>query len=312
MSLRLPSLAYRLLLAWVFLLSLGGGHAWANVNIGVLYPAVQEPFFSVFQNILRGIEATPGVVVKHYPLPEEFDSRPVEAWLQREQIDTVIALGRQGLAAAQALNNKRPVVVGALPITPGGFAGVSLSPDPAVLFQHLKELAPSVRRVHIVHSESSAWLVKRAEAEAKSHGLRLSSYPAGDLREAVNQYRTLLQSIRGTSEAIWLPLDNITAGDDVILPMVLQAAWERSLVVFSSKPPHAQRGALFSVVPDNVAMGQRLGGMAAAAALDRRSVAQVVPLGELQVAVNLRTAFHLGLRFTPRQQERFDLVFPSR
>jgi putative ABC transport system substrate-binding protein len=36
-----------------------------------------------------------------------------------------------------------------------------------------------------------------------------------------------------------------------------------------------------------------------------------LPLSDLRVAVNLRTAAHLGLRFTPRQQREFDLVFPS-
>jgi putative ABC transport system substrate-binding protein len=38
---------------------------------------------------------------------------------------------------------------------------------------------------------------------------------------------------------------------------------------------------------------------------------EAVPLTDLHLAVNLRTAAHLGLRFSPRQQEKFHLVFPS-
>ncbi|WP_221251834.1 ABC transporter substrate binding protein [Desulfuromonas versatilis] len=247
-------------------------------------------------------------MVKTYALPETPDARALEFWLQNEGVDSVIALGRQGLMAAQSLGDKRPVIIGALPIAPGSVSGISLSPEPAVLFRHLNELAPNVSRVHVVHTERNQWLIKKAETAARAHGLTLSTYQVNDLRDAVHKYRKILQSIRGPAEAIWLPLDNVTADDDVILPIVLQAAWEKEFVVFSSKPPHAQRGALFSVLPNHFGMGQQL----AKVALNGPHPAGVAPLENLDIAVNLRTAFHLGLRFTPRQQENFDLVFPSR
>jgi putative tryptophan/tyrosine transport system substrate-binding protein len=299
-----------LFLCCFLLLIPGGSHSTAQTNIAVLYPEVSEPFFSVFQTIIRGIENQTGAV-KLYALAEDADPVRLNGWLRQEQIDSVIALGRHGLLASQALEEPRRVTIGALPITPGGGAGISLSPDPAVLFQHLREVVPSVRRIHVVYTESNAWLMPIAEAAAQSRGLKFSPQRVSDLREAVHQYRTLLQNIRGTSEAIWLPLDNITANDDVILPMVLQAAWEKGLVVFSSKPPHAQRGALFSMYPDHFGMGQHLARMASSEKTGAQ-MPEVVPLANLQLAVNLRTAFHLGLRFTPRQQEKFDLVFPSR
>lgn len=308
MSLRRYSLWLGFLFFWALLLVAGNSLSWANSKVAVLYPAVKEPYFSVFQNILRGIESSLGPAARPYALPESFDSRQLNDWLQREQIDSIIALGKQGLQAAQSLGEKRPVVIGALPVAPGGFSGISLSPDPSILFRHLKELVPNVKRVHVVFSDSNAWLIKRAESSARSYGLRFSAYPVNDLREAVHQYRNLLQSIRGPSEAIWLPLDNTTASDDVILPLVLQAAWEKNIVVFSSKPPHAQRGALFSFYPDHFGMGQSLGRMAS---VNTSLSPGIIPLADLQLAVNLRTAFHLGLRFTTRQQEGFDLIFPS-
>jgi putative ABC transport system substrate-binding protein len=166
-----------------------------------------------------------------------------------------------------------------------------------------------VERVHVVYSESSAWLINAAETAARSRGLQLAAYPAADLREAVHHYRSLLQNNANRSQAIWLPLDNITANEEIVLPMLLQAAWDKGLVLFSSKPSHAQRGALFSMFPDHLAMGRTLAEMASQPS--RSMAAGIVPLAQLQLAVNLRTAAHLGLRFAPRQQETFDLVFPS-
>lgn len=302
-SFSLAVLIFALLLFFSFY-----GHSWAQAKVAVLYPTVKEPYFSVFQSILRGIDSSLGPAARPYALPDNFDPRVLNDWLQREQIDTVIALGKQGMAAAQGLGGKRPVVVGALPVTPGGFSGISLSPDPSIMFRHLKDLAPNVRRVHVIFTETNGWVIRKAELAARSHGIRLSAYHVNDLREAVHQYRSLLQTLRGPSEAIWLPLDNVTANDDVILPLVLQAAWEKNIVVFSSKPPHAQRGALFSLFPDHYAMGQSLARMALNVS---PASPDVVPLADLQLAVNLRTAFHLGLRFTSREQEKFNLVFPS-
>ncbi|WP_302504350.1 ABC transporter substrate binding protein [Geoalkalibacter halelectricus] len=289
--------------------SIGATSSWAQTRVAVLYPQVQEPFLSVFQSILRGVESDASLTARPFALPENPDLVALDAWLESEGIDRVIALGRQGVAAAQALNGSPKIVFGALSAPPQGISGISLSPGPVVMFQHLADLAPRVRNVHLVYSSANAWLVPLAESAAKAQGLRLATYQVADLREALHEYRHLLQSLRGPTHAIWLPLDNITADDELVLPLVLQGALEKGLVVFSSKPAHAQRGALFSVYPEHFVLGQSLARMVASATQQEPVIA---PLADVQLAVNLRTAFHLGLRFTPRQQERFDLVFPTR
>lgn len=303
---------YTLLIAfWVLWGWIDIGHVWAGTNVAVLYPKVNEPYRSIFNKILEGIESDVGSAAKPYPLSEDIDYTRVKEWLQKEQIRAIIALGKPGFVAALAAGDELPVVTGALQIAPGNLFGISLSPDPTLLFKHLKELVPKAKGVHVVYTESTGWLIKLAESAARARGLRFTAYPVHDLREAVRQYQELLRTFRGPTEAIWLPLDHVSANEDVILPMLLQAAWDRDLVIFSSKPSHAQRGALFSLFPDYFAMGQSLARMALHP--DRSLARQgVIPLADVKVAVNLRTALHLGLRFTPRQQERFGLLFPSR
>ena len=92
-----------------------------------------------------------------------------------------------------------------------------------------------------------------------------------------------------------------------ILPLTLRESWNRNIAVFSSNPSHVPRGVLFSLYPDNRAMGRTLAAMAVE---EGNGAASIEPLGDLRVAVNLRTAEHLGLDLSSRQRREFDLVFP--
>jgi putative tryptophan/tyrosine transport system substrate-binding protein len=92
------------------------------------------------------------------------------------------------------------------------------------------------------------------------------------------------------------------------LPLILKEAWDKNLTVFSSSPNHVKRGALFSLYPDNVAMGRRLAAMARNDAGAPKEA--IVPLRDLQTAVNLRTADHLGLDLSRRDRSQYSLTYP--
>jgi putative ABC transport system substrate-binding protein len=127
----------------------------------------------------------------------------------------------------------------------------------------------------------------------------------------MHHYRTLLNDSRPNTDAIWLPLDRVTVNDDVVLPLLLQSAWNNNLAIISNKPAHAKRGALFAMYPDHYGLGQELSALLKQLTGESRK-SQVIPLKRLQLAVNLRTASHLGLSFTPDQKDDFTLTFPSR
>jgi putative ABC transport system substrate-binding protein len=190
---------------------------------------------------------------------------------------------------------------------------LSLAPDPALMFARLKDLMPAVRRVHVVYDpRHNAWLLRLAREAARTRSLELVTHEASDLRAALRHYQEILTNVDPRTDALWLPQDATTVEDSSVLPMVLQQAWNRSLVVFSSNVAHVQRGALFALYPDNVELGRNLAssalGVLGAGAQESRAV---VPLKDVLLAVNLRTANHLGLRLSYEQQRRFDLVFPQ-
>ena len=95
-----------------------------------------------------------------------------------------------------------------------------------------------------------------------------------------------------------------------MLPLVLHESWNRNLAVFSSSLGHVRRGVLFSLYPDNAGLGRHLADTAQEyLASGNYGEHGMILLREVLLAINLRTAMHLGLD-TSRPQG-FDMVFPE-
>lgn len=310
---RLRAAALVLVLAWGLGFPLAG---FAESEVAVLYPDVREPYRSVFLEIVNGVEEGLGASVAQYAVPDRLDPQGLSAWISSTSPKVVIALGTRALYAAKTLNPPDGgIIVGAVMSEPegaNGFSGISLTPDPHALFDRLRQLSPSVRQVSVIYSpHQNAWLIDLARDAAKARGLKLEAFPTRNLREAAATYREILRRA-GPTDAIWLPQDPITVDEQAILSSILKEAWDRNVVVFSSNPAHVRRGALFSLFPDNSGLGRSLARMARER-LYRPGAAQsgMTPLHDLLIAVNVRTAEHLGLSFSARELRRFDLVFPS-
>jgi putative ABC transport system substrate-binding protein len=285
-------------------------------TVAIVYPEVREPFRSVFLEIARGMEQELGKPVAHYVLRER-DSSPDKLIddLKNDHIDVVVTLGRAGLAVAKSLSAAFPVVIGATMIRPDevpqGLTGISLTPAPEAMFDHLKKLVPDIKKVTVIYDpRQTAWEIQHAERAAQERGLTLVAQPTGNLRDSSDLFRQILVEIKDNSIALWLPRENTAMDEQSLLPEVLREAWEKNFVVFSSNLEHVRKGALFSLYPDNVGMGRSLAGLAL------RQVAgdkfeSVELLQDLLVAVNLRTAEHLGLRFSNQTRREFAMVFPT-
>ncbi|MCB1954823.1 MAG: hypothetical protein KDG55_04065 [Rhodocyclaceae bacterium] len=287
----------------------------AAVGVAVLYPKLEEPFGTVFQQIVTGIEAALHNPVVSIALAGTDAVESIEQVLREHGTRVVIALGRHGLEVATSLADRLPVVGGAVLASPTDGSGadtvVSLTPDPDLLFQRLRVLSPGSRRIFVVHSSSNDWLIEIARRAARAQKLELVATAASDRQSAVKAYRDIMKDAR-PMDAIWLPQDALVVDRDVVLPFVLQGSWDRSLVLFSSTLGHVQRGALFALYPDNHRMGEHLA--SSALALDKHSrqeQTQVEPLRELLAAINVRTASHLGLDVDDSLAD-YALTFPVR
>jgi putative ABC transport system substrate-binding protein len=286
-------------------------------RIAVIYPDIHEPYLSIFREFISGIDEGFDGPLDLYPLGEGEELPKLRGWLEEKGIQVIIALGHRGSKAALELPATFRVVIGAVTTIPdsGGHSvsGIILTPDPDRLFDQLQRLAPQVSRITVLYNpDRTGWLIERASLAARARGLDLNALRCQDLRNAAGLYREVLsKSLDDGKEAIWISQDPCTVDTRVILPMLLREAWDKKVILFSSNPAHVKRGVLFSFFPDNVGAGRGLGALAERYVQTDSTGSTIMPLQNLLTAVNLRTADHLGLRFTSQQRRGFDLVFPA-
>jgi putative ABC transport system substrate-binding protein len=285
-------------------------------GIAVLYPDIGDPYRSVFMRIIEGVEEQAKGRVLSVAVGANSNPQDVASELRQQDVRVVIALGRNGLKMASQLERDIGIIAGGVLSMPESdarnVAVFSLAPDPGLLFARLQSLMPAAKRVFVVYDpRQNSWLLKLAREAAAAKGLELVAYEAADLKTGLRMYQEVFGAMDPRKDALWLPQDSTTVDESSVLPLVLQEAWSRSLAVFSSSVVHVRRGALFSLYPDNVQIGRNLGS-AAQAQLSSGGAqrASVTPLRSVLVAVNVRTANHLGLNLGSRQQS-FDMVFPE-
>jgi putative ABC transport system substrate-binding protein len=284
-------------------------------TIAVIYPDIGEPYREIFTKIIVGIEDKAGTGLAKYPVRSDTDITMLKASLLRHHTKVVIALGRQGMKTATALGNDIRVVVGGVLTVPKnetqGQLVISLSPDPALLFARMKALMPATKRVFVVYDPRiNGWLITLAKEAARTQGLELVEHEAHDLRSAVRFYQEIFSAADSHSDVLWLPQDSTTVEESSVLPLVLQESWSQDIAVFSSNFVHVRRGILFSLYPDNVALGKSLAGLAQGMLVSGNDGTHgMMPLRDVQSAVNLRTAQHLGI--TSARYQGFDLTFPE-
>lgn len=303
-----------LLLACVLCFAVvGDGGAQPRTSVAVLFPDVPEPYRSIFTKIIEGIEERSNGKVASIALSPNINPQELVGQLKRQEIKTVIALGRDGIKIGSHLDNDFKVMIGGV-VTASSldaqhwFVG-SLAPDPAQLFTRLKSMLPQIKKIHVIYDPGqSGWLIKLAQQAAKNHGMELVAQEAIDIKAAMLLYQNVLSRADPKTEALWLAQDKTTVQDSVVLPVVLRSAWSNNLVVFSSNINHVSQGVLFAMYPNNVEYGKKLGQMAQQANLARG----LHPLRELLVGVNRSTASHLGVNFSFAQLQEFDLVLPER
>lgn len=176
------------------------------------------------------------------------------------------------------------------------------------MLRWLHKLKPEIKQVHVVYQEDyNGWLIRIAEQVAPGNQLTVVKHPVTNVREAATAFRTILNETDPTDNAIWLMQRDPSLDEKAVVPEILAQAWNKSFVVFSSNPSHVPRGALFALYPNNEAMGASL----ARLALDKQQK-RIIPLEDLHIAVNVRTASHVGKNFSRREEQQFDLIFPNR
>ena len=307
-----------LLLAFFAAISSGSafsdGQKKGAENFAVIYPEVRAPFTAIFREIINGIDEQLEKGFIEISLPQKITLDELEKQLKANHINSAIVLGSRGLRLAAKINGDRKIVSGAAISTPqtcpANVSCLSMLLSPEKMLEQLKKLAPQVKSVHVVYNkERDNWLIEMAVSAAKDLGITINAVAAGNLHANAEFYRDTVNAL-GNTDALWLLQRDPALRDKNLIEVILEGAWKRDFVVFSSNPTHAKKGALFAMYPNNRELGKSLAEIALSQVNGKTYETQ--PLTNLNTAINLRTAGHLELNISRDQEETFNLIFPSR
>ncbi len=288
------------------------GMAYGKECVDVYYPEVRRPYSDVIDEIISGVENGTSWKIKRRVIDETLLHSTAITLV--DACAVAIGLGRGGMTVVKA--QERPHVVGAVYIQPGEgqeTAGISLVPEQEEIFKRLKHFVPYVTTVYVVYNASnSRRYVDDAVVKAEEYGLTLVTLEAENLHESIRVYTRVFETANVEHSAIWLLHDDSVLDSETILPLVLTEAWKKRLVVFSNQLVHVRNGVLFSVYPNNDAMGKRLGRLAQECAVTGCRAQPISLLRDLNTAVNTRTAERLRVRIRPRGDPYVTLMFPRR
>jgi putative ABC transport system substrate-binding protein len=278
-----------------------------SAELLVLYPQVHAPFSKIFEDISSGAEEGFEGDSSSQSISEGVSASKI---LRRKQPNILLALGNGGLKSLEGVDSNVPVVVGAVSHQHNDYPGISIVPDPKVIIDRLLLLSPSVGRIHVVKKSIGSDLqLDGADKYLVALNKELIVHQSKDIREAASIYARLIDEA-SDGDAIWILQDGSYV-NSAIFSLLLDAAWSKGLIVFSSNPLHVKHGALFAVYPDNKNMGVSLGRLANEV-LKGEVTRGMRTLQDTFLAVNERTSHHLGLSLTSEIKEHVNLLLPAR
>jgi len=299
-----------ILLAMAAMVFAGGVAADDETEIVVVYPKVREPFAALYRDYLVGISETVPGKITEYAINGESQASLAKA-VDLSPPDVFMAIGNKSVKIADQVRGGKPLVavVANRQYESVLSGGILLKPSADVYMANLLDIYDKIHKIYVVYSpEYDQDLVNDAKTIAERRGIVFTAVKATDIREAAAGYQKFLQEAKAYS-AIWLLPDNGFL-DSSLLSTILDVAWEKKLIVFSSNPLFVKHGALFAVYPDNRGVGVTLGEIALS--VENGEKLPLQPLRDVRLAVNERTINHLGIDLSPEVRRRIELMLPGR
>lgn len=299
----------------IILLWFAAIHGASGDPVLVLYPEAPDPYRLAFEQLMTGIARTVGGPVQRRMVTATTERAQIQSWLDSVERDTaVVILGQPTTVLVELGQDRRAgrrVFVGGVNALPGHvpWPGVSLIVEPTLYLQTLRELLPNIRRViAFYHAQDSAW-VPLATRAAASVGVSVEPVAVTDVVSAVREVTQALKTLDPQTTALWFTANTLDLDPELLVPFVLERAWDQNIAVFSDTVTHAKRGFLFALYPDYTEIGAELGqrirqgaaGQTAGFTLTRAA----------RFALNGRTARHLGIPLSDDLIRRADPLYPQ-
>lgn len=285
----------------------------ATFNVTVFYPEARKPYSTLFESIISGIKEQPRVNLHARSINKSMLETDILSSIHQDNPDAVIMLGGGMRSLQEKIGSSFKTIHGASFFSTNdlnkGLSGISMDPDPILLFKELKKIHPRIKKIHVVFDpKTNGWLIQRAQESTNSSEIKIIPHEAPNVQQAALIYKEIARNSDHTEDALWLLHHDPTLDSKSLLPRILADAWKYKQVVISSNPSHVRRGALISLLPDNQQIGKDLA-LATVSILNGQKV-KITPMKSSLVVANIRTAKHLSSLITLKNKADFALIYP--
>lgn len=248
-------------------------------------------------------------------LSQPYDTHAMARWIanHRDAGSALIVLGHQAIRAVQPLNTGLPLVVGGINHLPERFQAPSVSVviDPALFLDRMQQLLPNTRTVTVIYLAHQSAILPQIEQAAQPRRVSVQPVPVTDAIDAVRQITRVFDRVDPRSTALWFTTDTLSLDTGVLFPFVLEQTWERRLPAFSDTVAHARRGLLFVLYPDFFEVGKELGDRTKATVAGKTPASPFTFTRAARLALNTRTAQHLGIPLGADVNGQATVLFPA-
>ncbi|MEM8843907.1 MAG: ABC transporter substrate binding protein [Pseudomonadota bacterium] len=289
-------------------------HAYAEPKVGIIIPELRAPYNEIYDAISDGIDKGLQGTPERLLLEKDYSSEIITDWLSDQGIESIIALGSLGQKSTVYLPSNMSVVLGAVLSSSSEiteYPSIALIANPIEQFNLLKKLDSKRTKIVVVYNPSkNQWLIDLAKQQIEASKIQLIAYQATDIKQSARIYDEVLRTENLDTTALWIMQDRSVVDSRVVLPFILEKAWQKNVVVFSGSPGHVKNGVLFCLYPNNIEHGEQAANLLLKEIKGFPVEDKIYPTKGLQKAINSRTAEHLGLSITRSDLREFDLVFP--
>ena len=286
---------------------------WANEVYALLYPQIDEPTRSIFDEARRTIRqrvAEQRNQLVERSLPPNSDSRAAaQVWLAASKPGVVLALGRTALDAVSGLEKTYSIVVGLADIAmqeQPDVSAVTLLPEPRDFFTTIQTLSPRTQRIFVVFDPARhSWLIEIATRQALELSLTLMPLSTTDIRGASVHFTNIFRYSNPSTDFLWI-IDSQFVTDDATLPMLVKESWLSRFPVCSTAAQHLTRGVLCTTYAPPASVGDWMMRLGEERLLGHPP--RIVMPKKISRGVNVRVSSHLGLSVGPSQRRFFELI----
>jgi hypothetical protein len=280
---------YRILIFFIFLSLPVYGKAPLVI---IAYSSSDASYNSAYAQVIAGIEKELSYT-KMVDIVANSNDVDVQALLDSNSPDKVIALGKGVVDAVKKTSYRERVLAGLMFFKSGDYNGVGLALDSRVLVDQLSHLVPLLKRVFIVQQAHYQTIDYTPAPSGSSFTLEVRE--GADSLETIRILGQLLEKEATETDAIFIPANL----PNNMLYEVAKVAWDKKIILLSTNLTHLENGALIVAYPNDVALGQQLG----------RLVSQKKPIYEsangVSFALNRRVAQHLAIEFNQASFDSF-------